>query len=71
MLDHSPVLPSTCGESAEILIANREFYERDGIFPPQVIDHIVALLREESVEVQSLSGSVDMRKLMHKYLHIG
>jgi glutamine synthetase len=71
LLDSYPVLPSSCGESARILIENREFYEREGIFPSKVIDYIVTMLSEESVEVQSLSGSVDMRKLMHKYLHIG
>jgi glutamine synthetase len=70
-LDNFPVLPSSCGESARILISNREFYERDGIFPPDVIDYIASMLNEENIEVHSLSGSVDMRKLMHKYLHIG
>lgn len=71
LMESFPVLPSSCGESARILTANREFYERDGIFPSNVIDYIVSMLGEESIEVQSLSGSVDMRKLMHKYLHIG
>lgn len=69
--DNLPVLPSSCGESARILISNRGFYEREGIFPPNVIDYIVEILNEENIEVHSLSGSVDMRKLMHKYLHIG
>lgn len=71
VLDSLDVLPSSCGESAKILAENRAFYERDGIFPPQMIDHIVKVLNEENIEVHSLSGYVDMRKLMHKYLHIG
>ncbi len=70
-LANLPVLPSSCGESAQILISNRAFYEREGIFPSSMIDCIVELLNEESIEVHSLSGTVDMRKLMHKYLHIG
>lgn len=71
LLEGLPVLPSSCGESARILAAKKAFYERGGIFPSNVIDYIVSMLGEESIEVQSLSGSVDMRKLMHKYLHIG
>lgn len=69
--DNLPVLPSSCGESAQILVANRAFYERDGIFPSTMIDYIAKFLNEENIEVHSLSGYVDMRKLMHKYLHIG
>jgi glutamine synthetase len=71
LLEGFPVLPSSCGESARIMISNRDFYEREGIFPKNVTDYIAGLLNEESVEVHSLSGSVDMRKLMHKYLHVG
>lgn len=71
LLDSLPVLPSSCGESAQVLIASRVFYEQDGIFPPGMIDYLVELLNEENIEVHSLSGSLDMRKLMHKYLHIG
>jgi glutamine synthetase len=71
LLDSLPVLPSSCGESARILVSNREFYERDGIFPAPMIDYIVEKLNEENIEVHALSSSVDMRKLMHKYLHIG
>jgi glutamine synthetase len=71
LLENLPVLPSSCGESAQILISERAFYERDGIFPSSVIDYLAEMLKEESIEVHSLSGSVDMRKLMHKYLHTG
>jgi hypothetical protein len=52
------------------LTSQRAFYEREGIFPPNMIDYIVEMLNEENIEVHSLSGSVDMRKLMQKYLHI-
>ena len=69
-LDKFPLLPSGCGESAQILIENRELYEREGVFPPSLIDYLAEFLREESTKVISLSGSVDMRKLMHQYLHI-
>ncbi len=70
-LDDLPVLPSSCGESARILIENRKFYEKNGVFPPSMIDYISRKLLEENVEVHALSGLVDMRKLMHKFLHIG
>jgi glutamine synthetase len=71
ILDSLPVLPSSCGESAQILIANRAIYEQNKIFPKNMIEYIVEMLKEENIEVHSLSGTVDMRKLMHKYLHIG
>jgi glutamine synthetase len=70
-IDELPVLPSSCGESAQILISNRDVYEKEGIFPGNMIDHISETLKEENIEVHSLSGTLDMRKLMHKYLHIG
>ncbi len=69
-LDQFPLLPSGCGESAQILIETREFYEREGIFPPSIIDYMADFLRQEDTKVVSSSGSVDMRKLMHRYLHI-
>lgn len=69
-LDRFPLLPSGCGESAQILIENRGFCERKGIFPPSIIDYLTGFLREENTKVVSFSGSVDMRKLMHQYLHI-
>lgn len=70
-LDDLPSLPTSCGESARMLIENRELYEKDGIFPPGLIDHISKKLQDENVDVHALSGLVDMRKLMHKFLHIG
>jgi glutamine synthetase len=70
-LDDLPALPTSCGESAHMLIENRKYYEKDGIFPASMIDYISRMLLEENVEVHSLSGLVDMRKLMHKFLHIG
>jgi glutamine synthetase len=70
-LDDLPALPTSCGESARILIENRKYYEKDGIFPVSMIDYVSRMLLEENVEVHSLSGLVDMRKLMHKFLHIG
>jgi glutamine synthetase len=70
-MDELPVLPSSCGESAQILISNRDVYEKEGIFPKKMIDHIFETLKEENIEVHSLSGTLDMRKLMHKYLHTG
>ncbi len=69
-LDRFPLLPSDCGESAQILLEKRELYEREGIFPPSIIDYIADSLSAENTKVTSSSGSVDMRKLMHRYLHI-
>ena len=47
LLEKLPKLPSSCVESANILLKNRELYERDGIFPPSIIDYMASLLVNE------------------------
>jgi glutamine synthetase len=65
-----PSLPADCGESGRILVENRKLYEKGGVFPPSVIDYMEKILKSEGQEMVTMEGSVDMRKLMHKYLHI-
>ncbi|MGA3161773.1 MAG: glutamine synthetase family protein [Terracidiphilus sp.] len=72
-----PVLPRSCVESARLLEAKRELYERDGIFPPSVISYMVELLRAEADENMNRYLSDlpaddrlhETRKIMHKDLH--
>jgi glutamine synthetase len=71
------VLPASCVESSRILLRKRDLYERDGVFPPSVIDYVVRLLEKEDDEFmnQTLADLPaddrlhEIRKIMHKDLH--
>jgi len=77
LLSRLPPLPKSCVESSNILLEKRELYERDGIFPPNVIDYVARILRAENDETmnQRLFGLqaddrlLETRKIMHKDLH--
>ena len=64
-------------ESSRILVKKRDFYEREGIFPPSVIDYVVKLLQAENDELirekfEKLPKNDrlnEIRKIMHKDLH--
>ena len=70
-------LPTSCVESSRILLQKRSMYEREGIFPPSIIDFIARMLLAENDE-QMNQKLVDLpaddrlhetRKIMHKDLH--
>lgn len=69
-------LSSSCVESAEILLRNRNLFERDGIFPTPVIDYYSKLLfsendRDLNLRLISLSEEdriIESRRLMHRNL---
>jgi glutamine synthetase len=71
------VLPTSCVESSRILLQKRELYERDGIFPPSVIDYVAGLLRAEDddmmnkklMDLPADDRLHETRKIMHKDLH--
>ena len=77
LLNSLPVLPASCVESSQILLEKRDLYERDGIFPPSVIDYVVRMLRAENDEFMNKNLSDlpaddrlhEIRKIMHKDLH--
>jgi len=72
-----PNLPRSCVESSRILLERRHLYEREGVFPPSVIDYMAALLRAENDEFmnQRLADLPaddrlhETRRIMHKDLH--
>jgi len=67
-----PQLPASCWESAETLLRDREIYERDGVFPAEVIDEVVKHLKSHDDRGLSkkLQGMEDeIRKLADEYLH--
>jgi glutamine synthetase len=77
LLQKLPALPRSCVESSRILLEKRELYERDGVFPPSVIDYVVKLLQAENDEginekLADLPADDRLhqtRKIMHRDLH--
>jgi glutamine synthetase len=77
LLKRLPVLPASCVESSRILIKKRALYEREGIFPPSVVDYMARLLAAENDEFmnEKLIGLptddrlLETRKIMHKDIH--
>jgi glutamine synthetase len=75
--DKLPVLPTSCIESSRILLKKRDLYERDGVFPPSVIDYVARLLEKEDDEFMNRTLADlpaddrlhEIRKIMHKDLH--
>ncbi len=77
LLNRLPTLPSSCVASSRLLLQKREIYEREGIFPPSVIDYMAELLASENDE--SMNRKVDdlpedrrlqdMHRIMHKDIH--
>jgi len=67
-------LPSSCWESAEYLVAQRSFYEKDGVFPACVIDNVVSKLQafdDKGLSEKLYNKNEEISKLVRKYLHCG
>lgn len=77
VLDKLPRIPASCVESSRILNEKRAWYQRDGLFPPSVIDYFIQLLRAENdemlqktlVELPPEDRLSETRKIMHRDLH--
>ncbi len=77
LLKKLPALPTSCVESSRILLEKRDLYERDGVFPPSIIDYVARLAEAEDDELMNkeLAGLPaddrlhETRKIMHKDLH--
>ncbi|OGD22726.1 MAG: glutamine synthetase [Candidatus Aminicenantes bacterium RBG_16_63_16] len=77
LLQKLPALPRSCVESSRVLLQKRELYERDGVFPPSIIDYIARLLQAENDESMNRKLADlpaddrlhETRKIMHKDLH--
>ena len=67
-----PQLPTSCWESAECLLKDREIYERDGVFSPVVIDGLVKMLKsydDKDVSVKYYGRGDEIKRLVEEYLH--
>jgi glutamine synthetase len=77
LLKRLPLLPASCVESSRVLLRKRIHYERDGVFPPSVIDYIAGMLQAENDEFMNKRLTDlpahdrlhEIRKIMHKDLH--
>ncbi len=77
LLKRLPVLPASCVESSRVLLQKRAHYEREGVFPPSVIEYVAAQLQAENDEFMNKKLTDlpahdrlhEIRKLMHKDLH--
>ncbi|PID26547.1 MAG: glutamine synthetase [Candidatus Cloacimonadota bacterium] len=67
-------LPASCYEAAEMLEAQRELYEKDGIFPPMMIDKLISELKahDDKDMSEKLFGNADaLQDLVNKHIHCG
>jgi len=67
-----PQLPASCAESAEYLLKDRKIYEKDGVFPPAVIDGTVEMLRsydDKDLSQRLFGKQEEIQKLVDEYLH--
>jgi glutamine synthetase len=65
-------LPASCWESSECLLAQRKYFEKDGIFPAGVIDNTVAKLKaynDKDLSERLFNKNDEIRKLVREYLH--
>jgi len=67
-------LPASCWESAECLLEQREYFEKDGIFPPGVIDTVVSKLKsydDKGLSEKLYNRNDEISKLVRQFLHCG
>ncbi|MFH1032243.1 MAG: glutamine synthetase family protein [Chloroflexota bacterium] len=67
-----PQLPVSCWDSADCLIKDRHIYERDGVFPPLVIDGIAKILRsynDRDLSQRYYGKGDEIQKLVDEYFH--
>ncbi|MCK5032190.1 MAG: glutamine synthetase [Calditrichia bacterium] len=77
LLKGLPSLPTSCVQSAKILLGKRELYEHENIFPASIIDYIAKMLNAENDEhmndyladLPSDDRLHETRKIMHRNLH--
>ena len=77
LLQRLPVLPSSCVASGRLLLEKRGLYEREGIFPPSVVEYMAKQLEAEDDEFLNAKilarpaddRQAETRRIMHKDLH--
>jgi glutamine synthetase len=65
-------LPASCWESADTLLSQREYFEKDGIFPAGVIDNVVSRLKsfdDKGLSERLYNRNEEISKLVRQFLH--
>jgi glutamine synthetase len=65
-------LPASCWESAEYLLSQREFFEKDDVFPAGVIDNVVSNLKafdDKGLSEKLYNRNEEISELVRKFLH--
>jgi glutamine synthetase len=65
-------LPASCWESAECLEARRDVYEKDGVFPPGVIDNDIKKLKahdDKGLSEKLYNKQEEISTLVKKFIH--
>lgn len=70
-------LATSCVESAEMLLAHRNLFENEGVFPCNVTDHIANILLNENdknlnkrlMSLPEDEKKSESRRIMHRHLH--
>ncbi len=65
-------LPASCWESAECLQEQRAFFEKNGIFPPSVIDFVINRLKsfnDKGLSERLYNRNDEIKKLVRQFLH--
>ncbi|MGY1802335.1 glutamine synthetase beta-grasp domain-containing protein [Blastococcus sp. SYSU D00922] len=64
-------LPTSCAESADALEAQREVFEADDVFPPALVDAVLAGLREADDSAPAGKGEAARDELIRRHWHVG
>jgi glutamine synthetase len=67
-------LPGSCWESAEILLKDRDIYEKDAVFSPVLIDGFAEQLRsfgDQNLHERLPSRDAEITEMVNRYLHCG
>jgi glutamine synthetase len=70
---HLNHLPTSCSDSAKALNEKRQILEKDGVFPPGMIDNIIKRLQsfDDANLSERLEGNHEaIRELVLKYIHV-
>ncbi len=65
-------LPASCWESAECLQVKRDYFEKDGVFPKEVIDNIITRLKsykDKDLSERLYNKPDEIGKLVRQFLH--
>jgi glutamine synthetase len=72
ILNSLVALPESCTQSADFLENDREFYEKEGVFPAGTIDNFIKKLKsykDEKLSEELYGKDEKIKELVYKYMH--